>query len=156
MKRRPLVVLLAMLPLLSTSIHAQQVSLLGGRVAAMDPPALGEFYESVFGMFEVNRFVFEDGGIEVMLNFGATEAEAKANTGPQVVLFPRPSDDVEDNIPHLIFSVPDIRAAMTAVLAAGGSLITEEPIVIPDGGSQITIALALDPVGNQLEMIELP
>jgi len=88
------------------------------------------------------------------LNFGATEAAAKANTGPQVVLMPRPSDDIADTMPHLIFNVDDIHQAMAAIKTAGGVMQTETPVSIPDGGATIMIAIARDPAGNPLELIQ--
>src|SRR5690242_17000940 len=47
------------------------------RIGAVDAPAVAKFYESVFGMQQVLQR-----GQEIMLNFGTSEAAAKANTGP--------------------------------------------------------------------------
>ena len=142
--------------MLFTNTARAEVSLLGGRVGAVDAVSLAEFYKEVFGMHEVNRFVFPDGGIEVMLNFGATAAEARANTAPQVVLMPRESNDTVEAMPHLIFNVTDIHARVAALEAAGGEMTTEELITIPAGEAQILIAIARDPAGNLVELLQQP
>lgn len=149
-----------LLPCLALSLitlaPAQAATLMGGRVGAEDPVALSAFYKSVFGLYEVNRFVFEDGGIEVMLNFGSSEADAKTNTNAEIVLMPRVTNDIDDDIPHLIFNVDDLDATMAAVKAAGGSMQTPEPISIPAGPNTIRIAIARDPANNLMELIQQP
>lgn len=152
---RKLLPIIAMLMLFSGTARAE-VSLLGSRIGAVDAVALAEFYKDVFGMHEVNRFIFPDGGIEVMLNFGATEAEAIANGSAQIVLMPRDSDDIENSMPSLIFNVDDINAIISALKTAGGEMTTEELITIPSGDAQIVIGMAKDPAGNMLELLQQP
>lgn len=149
--KRISILLLCLTSLFAVSAQAQN-SLLGGRIGAKDPVTLAEFYKSVFGLYQVDQFNFQDGGIEVMLNFGSTEAEAKANTNAEIVLFPRPSDDVEDDIPHLIFNVSDIKAVTMAIKDHGGTM-DREPF--PLGGGMM-IGIAKDPAGNQIELIQRP
>ncbi len=48
-------------------------------------PALEKFYETAFGMQEVQRI----GRNEVMLNFGDSVATAKANPAAQIVIMHR-------------------------------------------------------------------
>ena len=152
---RKLLTCLTLLLLFAGTARAEN-ALLGGRVGAQNAVALGEFYKQVFGMHEVNRFVFPDGGIEVMLNFGNTQADARANTSSQIVLMPRESDDIADSMPHLIFNVDNIHSTIAAVELAGGQMETAEPIVIPAGDAQILIVIAKDPAGNLFEMIQQP
>ena len=64
--------------LLGSAAHAQ-VTLNSIRVAAKDTVALAKFYQSAFGMQEVNR-IDVPGGPEVFVNFGTTVDAAKANT----------------------------------------------------------------------------
>lgn len=130
-----------------------EISILAARIGAVDVPALAEFYKSAFELKEVNRLDMAEGQVEIMLNFGETVDAAVANTNAQVVIMHRESDDFEDPIPHLIFSVSDIEAAAAAVTKAGGSL-QSGPFVFGDTG--IKLAFAKDPAGNQIELFQSP
>src|SRR2546427_776904 len=93
---------------LSVCVSARaQVTLNSVRVGAKDTVALAKFYESAFGMQEVNR-IDVPGGPEVFVNFGATADAAKANKSEPIVLMHRDSDDVKDPIAHVIFNVTDM------------------------------------------------
>ena len=128
------------------------VTLNGGRVAAVDVPALAKFYESAFGLREVNRLEFP-GMVEIMMNFGDTVAAAKANANAQVVLMHRASNDLKDPVPHLIMNVTDMAATAAAVKAAGGSM-DGEPREF--GKTGIIIGMVIDPAGNRVELIQQP
>jgi predicted enzyme related to lactoylglutathione lyase len=141
--------MLSAMLLLAGAAHAQ-VSLDSVRVAAKDTITLAKFYQAAFGMQEVNR-IQNPGGTEVFVNFGATVEAAKANKNPLLVLFHRESDDVKDPIPHVIFTVKDMAATVAAVKAAGGTM-TGEPR--PFGNTGIVIGIAIDPVGNRIELIQ--
>ena len=138
--------------LLAAGAARAQVSLDSVRIAAKDTVALAKFYQAAFGMQEVNRIV-NPGGTEVFVNFGATVEAAKANKNPLMVLFHRDSDDVKDPIPHIIFIVKDMGAAVAAVKAAGGT-IAGDPRPFRDTG--IVIGFAIDPAGNRVELIQRP
>src|ERR1700733_11512821 len=137
--------------LLARAAHAQ-VSLDSVRVAAKDTIALAKFYQAAFGMQEVSRIV-NPGGTEVFVNFGATVDAAKANTNPQMILFHRDSDDLKDPTTHVIFSVKDMKSAVAALKAAGGTM-TGDPR--PFGNSGIVLGFAVDPAGNRIELIQRP
>jgi len=126
------------------------VTLNATRVGAADVAALEKFYETAFGMQEVQRI---NNGLEVMLNFGDTVVAAKANPGAQVVILHRESDDQKDTIAHVIFNVTDIQATAAAITAAGGKM-ERAPFVF--GNTGITIGLAVDPAGNHIEMLQQP
>jgi predicted enzyme related to lactoylglutathione lyase len=128
------------------------VSLNAARVGAVDVAADAKFYQAAFGLQEVRRFEFP-GGIEVLMNFGATADAAKANNSPQVVVMHRNSDATQDPIPHLIFTVTDIKATVAAIKAAGGKM-DGEPREF--GKTGIMIGMAIDPAGNHIEMIQQP
>jgi lactoylglutathione lyase len=128
------------------------VTLNAARVGAEDVPALAKFYESAFGLKEVNRLQMPN-AVEIMLNFGTTVDAAKANAAAQVVIMHRDSDALQDSVPHLIFNVTDMKATVAAVKAAGGS-VDREPQ--PFGNSGIVIGLAKDPAGNRIELIQRP
>lgn len=126
------------------------VTLNSARVGAADVAALEKFYETAFGMQEVQRI---GNGTEVMLNFGDSVASAKANPAAQIVIMHRDSDDQKDDIAHLIFNVTDIQATAAAITAAGGKMV-RAPFVF--GNTGITIGLAVDPAGNHIEMLQQP
>ncbi len=128
------------------------VTLNAARVGAEDVAALARFYESAFGLQEVNRLEFP-GMLEIMLNFGDTVAAAKANPGAQIVIMHRASNAIADPVPHLILDVTDIAATGAAVKAAGGSMDGEPR---PFGKSGMVIGFAVDPAGNRIELIQPP
>ena len=137
--------------LLLAGIAYSQVTLNSVRVGAKDTVALAKFYQAAFGMQETNR-LDGAGGPEIFLNFGATVDAAKANKSEPVVIMHRDSDDLKDPIPHIIFNVKDMTATVAAIKAAGGSV----PDPRPFGKTGIVIAIATDPVGNRLELIQRP
>jgi predicted enzyme related to lactoylglutathione lyase len=137
--------------LLASAAHAQ-VTLNSVRVGAKDTAALAKFYQAAFGMQEVNR-IESPGGAEIFVNFGATVDSAKANKSEPIVIMRRDSDDLKDPIAHVILNVKDMTATVAAIKAAGGSM-TGDPR--PYGNTGIVIGIAIDPVGNRIEMIQRP
>lgn len=128
------------------------VTLNAARLGAVDVAALAKFYESAFGLREVNRLQFP-GMLEIMLNFGDSVAAAKANTNAQVVIMTRKSDSIEDPVPHLVLNVTDITATVAAVKAAGGRMDGEPR---PFGDTGVMIGFLVDPAGNRVELIQWP
>ena len=116
----------------------------------MNTEALAKFYQSAFGMQEVNRLQ-AGGGPEIFLNFGATADAAKANAGLRLVIMHRDSDDLKDPVPHIIFNVTDMAATVAALKAAGGSMAGDAR---PFGNTGMVIGIAIDPVGNRIELIQ--
>src|SRR5437879_5985802 len=106
--------------LTASAAHAQ-VTLNSVRIGAKDTAALAKFYQTAFGMQEVNR-IDAPGGPEIFVNFGATIETAKANKGEPVVIMHRDSDDLKDPIAHVIFNVKNMTATVAAIKAAGGSM----------------------------------
>ena len=138
--------------LLLASVAHAQVTLNSVRVGAKDSVALAKFYQAAFGMQEVNR-INVPGGAEIFVNFGATADAAKANKSEPIVVTHRDSDDMKDPIAHVILDVKDMTATVAAVKAAGGS-IAGDPRAF--GNTGIMIGIAVDPVGNRIEMIQRP
>jgi predicted enzyme related to lactoylglutathione lyase len=136
--------------MLAAAAASADVTMNSVRVAAKDTEALAAFYKAAFGLEEVNR-IQGGGGPEIFLNFGATADAAKANKGLPVVLMHRDSDDFKDPIAHVIFNVTDMAKTVAAIKAAGGSL-TGEPR--PFANTGIVIGIAIDPVGNRIELIQ--
>jgi predicted enzyme related to lactoylglutathione lyase len=127
------------------------VTLNAARVGGSDVAALAKFYESAFGLKEVNRLQFP-GMLEIMMNFGDTTAAAKANPAAQIVVMHR-AQALEDPVPHVVLNVSDVKATAAAVKAAGGSRRGEPR---PFGKTGIVIGIAADPAGNLIEMIQQP
>ena len=138
--------------MLLVGVAQAQVSLNSVRIGAKDSVALARFYQAAFGMQETNR-IDSPGGPEVFVNFGATPEAAKANKSEPIVIMHRDSDDMKDPIAHVILNVKDMAATVAAIKAAGGSM-TGDPR--PFGKTGIVIGIAIDPVGNRIEMIQRP
>ena len=137
--------------LLATAAFAQ-VTLNSVRIGAKDSVALAKFYQTAFGMQEVNR-IDAPGGPEIFVNFGATIDAAKANKSEPIVIMHRDSDDLKDSIAHVILNVKDMTATVAAIKAAGGSMAGDPR---PFRNSGTVIGIAMDPVGNRLELIQRP
>src|SRR5215813_9298473 len=99
--------------LLASPAHAQ-VTLNSVRIGAKDTVALAKFYQTAFGMQEVNR-IDAPGGPEIFVNFGATIDAAKANKAEPIVIMHRDSDELKDPIAHVIFNVKDMAATVAAL-----------------------------------------
>ena len=131
-----------------------QVSLNGVRILAKDPAAVAKFYQTTFGMHEVQR-IENPQMLEIMLNFGATPAAAMAtrarNSGGDIVIMRRATDDAKDETAHVVLNVTDMTRVVTALKAAGGRM-EREPFEF--GKSGIFIGMAIDPAGNHIELIQ--
>jgi predicted enzyme related to lactoylglutathione lyase len=156
--RRTLIALVAALSTALLAGHAVAaappagVTLNGVRIGAKDVAALARFYQSAFGMHEVQRIQTPQ-FLEIMLDFGATVDAAKANTGADVVIMQRAADDGADTLAHVVFTVTDIDSVVKAVKTAGGRM-EREPFVFGDTG--IRIGMGIDPAGNHFELIQFP
>jgi predicted enzyme related to lactoylglutathione lyase len=144
-------VVVSALLLLVSAAHAQ-VTLNSVRVGAKDSVELAKFYQTAFGMQEVNR-IGSPAGPEVFVNFGATVDAAKANKSEPIVIMHRDSDDMKDPIAHVILNVKDMAATVAAIKAAGGSM-TGDPK--PYGNTGMVIGIAIDPAGKRIELIQRP
>jgi predicted enzyme related to lactoylglutathione lyase len=137
--------------LIATGAHAD-VTLNSVRIAAADTVALAKFYQSAFGMQEVNR-IEVPGGPEIFVNFGATAEAAKTNRSQPIVIMHRDSDATKDPIAHVILNVTDMAATVAAIKTAGGSMDGEPR---PFRNTGVVIGIAVDPAGNRIELIQRP
>jgi predicted enzyme related to lactoylglutathione lyase len=137
--------------MMASSAYAD-VTMNSVRVAASDTVAVAKFYQSAFGMHEVNR-IEVPGGPEIFVNFGATAEAAKANKGLPIVLMHRESDAARDPIAHVILNVTDMTATVAAIKGAGGTMDGEPR---PFRNTGIVIGIAVDPAGNRIELIQRP
>ena len=136
--------------LLAVNAHAQRVaSLNAARVGGPDVQALAKFYQNAFGLQEVNRISLPGGQIEIMLNFGSSIEAAKANSAAQIVIMYR-AEELKDPVPHLILNVDNLAVTSTAITGAGGKI--GKPIAF----GKLTLGIATDPAGNQIELIQQP
>lgn len=152
MKRIDTIVVGACLAAFMASAAHADVTLNSVRIAAANTVTLARFYQSAFGMQEVNR-IDVPGGPEIFVNFGATVDAAKANKNLRIVIMHRDSDATSDPIPHVILNVTDMAATVAAVKAAGGSMAGDPR---PFGTSGMIIGIAVDPAGNRVELIQRP
>ena len=150
MKRIGFATLVLCAALLMAAPTSSQVTLNSLRIGAVNTETLAKFYSAAFGMQEVNRLQ-AGGGPEIFLNFGATADAAKANPGLRLVIMHRDSDDLKDPVPHIIFNVTDMTATVAALKATGGSMAGDAR---PFGNTGIVIGIAIDPVGNRIELIQ--
>lgn len=152
MKRIYTTVIAISATLLLAGAALAQVTLNSVRIGAKDTAAVAKFYQTAFGMQEVNR-IDAPGGPEIFVNFGSTVDTAKANKSGPVVIMHRDSDDVKDPIAHVIFNVKDMAATVAAIKAAGGSMAGDPR---PFRNTGVVIGIAIDPAGNRIEMIQRP
>lgn len=124
----------------------------GVRIGAKDVAALARFYQSAFGMHEVQRITTPQ-FLEIMLDFGATVDAAKANAGADVVIMQRDADDGKDTMAHVVFTVTNMDGVVAAVKAAGGKM-ERDPFAY--GTTGIRIGMGIDPAGNHFELIQFP
>jgi len=137
--------------LVGRAAHAD-VTLNSVRIAAANTVTLAKFYQSAFGMQEVNR-IDVPGGPEIFVNFGGTVDAAKANKGLPIVIMHRDNDATKDPIAHVILNVTDMNATVAAIKAAGGSMDGEPR---PFRNTGVVIGIAIDPAGNRIELIQRP
>jgi predicted enzyme related to lactoylglutathione lyase len=138
--------------LLLASTAQAGVTLFASRVGAVNVAATAKFYQTAFGLKEVNR-IKTPTFLEIMLNFGDSVDAAKNSANAQIVIMQRASDDTKDAMPHLIFGVTDMAATVAAVKAAGGKM-DGEPAEY--GKTGIIIGMFTDPAGNHVELIQQP
>jgi predicted enzyme related to lactoylglutathione lyase len=148
MSKIKVVLVLVFVLLLVANVQAG-VTLAAARIGATDVAATAKFYKSAFGMNEIMRLEMS-GMKEIMLNFGDTVEAAKANPNPWIVIMNRSSNDVKE-VPHLVLYVPDMKATVAAVKAAGGT-VEGEPSSFGDAG--MIVGFAADPAGNRMELIQ--
>ena len=129
------------------------VTVMAVRLGANDVVALAKFYDTAFGLKEIDRV--GDPATEIIMRYGATVAAAKSGSSPEFLVEKREAGMSKDMMAHAIFHVSDIAASVAAAKAAGATIKTDVASV-PIGGVPIKIATLADPDGNVLELMELP
>ncbi len=128
-------------------------SVLAVRLGAKDVVALAKFYDTAFGLKQIDKV--GDPATEIIMRYGANVAAAKAGNSPEFLVAKRDAGDTPGSIAHAIFHVSDINATVAAAKAAGATM-KGEVASVPIGGTPIKIATMTDPDGNVLEVMELP
>ena len=151
--RRTITTLLGLISaLVLTSGHAESV-VLAVRLGANDVVALAKFYDTAFGLKEIDRV--GQPATEIIMRYGATAAEAKAGSSPEFLVQRREPGTAKDAMAHAIFRVTDVAASVAAAKAAGAT-VQGDIVSVPIGGMPVKIAMLTDPDGNVLELMELP
>ena len=151
--RRSIATVLGVLAAVCAMQARAETTVMAVRLGADDVVALAKFYETAFGLKEIDRV--GDPATEIIMRYGATVAEAKAGSSPEFLLQKREPGAAEDSMMHAIFRVSDIAAAVASAKAAGAKM-EGDIATVPIGGAPIKIAMLADPDGNALELMELP
>lgn len=130
-----------------------EVTVMAVRLGANDVVALAKFYETAFGLKEIDRV--GNPATEIIMRYGATVAEAKAGSSPEFLVQKRPAGDGKNTMHNAIFRVSDIAATVAAAKAAGAK-VDSDVATVQIGGAPIKIAMLVDPDGNAIEIMELP
>lgn len=128
-------------------------TVLAVRLSANDVAALAEFYETAFGLKEIDHV--GEPPTEIIMRYGASVDAAKAGSSPEFLVAKREAGAARDQMAHAIFQVSDIAATLAAAKAAGAT-VRSDVASVPIGGTPIKIAMIVDPDGNVLELMELP
>jgi predicted enzyme related to lactoylglutathione lyase len=150
--RRTIAVLVGLTAATWVTLAQADATVLAVRIGATDVVALAKFYDTAFGLKEIDRV--GDPATEIIMRYGATVAAAKAGSSPEFLLQRREPGAGKDTMAHAIFRVTDIAASVAAAKAAGASM-EGDVVTVPIGGMPVKIAMMVDPDGNALEIMEL-
>ena len=151
--RRAITVILGLTAVTWLAGAQADVAVLAVRLGAQDVATLAKFYETAFGLKEIDRVGKPP--TEIIMRYGATVAAAKAGSSPEFLVARRESGAANDPIAHAIFRVSNIVATVSAAKAAGATLKSNMASV-RIGTMSVKVATVVDPDGNVLEIMELP
>ena len=129
------------------------VTVMAVRLPAKDVAKLAKFYDTAFGLKQIDQVGTPP--TEIIMRFGATAAAAKAGTSPEFLIEKREGVTADGQMAHAIFHVSDVVATVAAAKAAGATVKTDVASV-PIGNIMVKLATLTDPDGNVLELMELP
>jgi predicted enzyme related to lactoylglutathione lyase len=129
------------------------VTVMAVRLGAKDAGQLARFYQTVFGLKEIDHV--GQPATEVIMRYGASVAAAKAGNSPEFLVANRAAGESASSLAHAVFQVSDIAATVAAAKAAGAK-VKGDVASVPIGGTPIKIATLNDPDGNLIELMELP
>jgi predicted enzyme related to lactoylglutathione lyase len=134
-----------------TLVHAD-VTVLAARLGAKDVAGLAKFYETAFGLQEIDHVGTPP--TEIIMRYGATVDAAKAGSSPEFLVARRESG-AADAITHVVFRVSDIDATVKAA-KAGGATTKTDVSAVKIGAMSLKTATLVDPEGNVFELMQLP
>jgi predicted enzyme related to lactoylglutathione lyase len=129
------------------------VAVMAVRLGATDVVTLAKFYDTAFGLKEIDRV--GQPTTEIIMRYGASVAAAKAGSSPEFLLTRREPGAANDPMPHAIFHVSDVGATLAAAKAAGATM-KGNVASVKIGSMSVKVAQLVDPDGNVLELMELP
>jgi predicted enzyme related to lactoylglutathione lyase len=150
--RRTITAVLGLSAVAWAALAQADVTVMAVRLPAKDVVALAKFYDTAFGLKQIDQV--GQPATEIIMRYGATAAAAKAGSSPEFLI-----EHLDGAAPgamaHAIFHVSDIAATVAAAKGAGAK-VQGEIQTVPIGGAPIKIATVVDPDGNVLELMELP
>ena len=111
MRRATMAILGMTAALCLTSVQAD-VAVLAVRLGAKDAATLAKFYETVFGLKEIDHV--GQPPTEIIMRYGATVAAAKAGSSPEFLVARREAGAANDPMPHAVFQVSDMSATLAS------------------------------------------
>ena len=129
------------------------VTVMAVRLSAKDVVTLAKFYDTAFGLKEIDRVGKPP--TEIIMRYGTSVAAAKAGSSPEFLLGRREPGAANDSMPHAIFHVSDVAATIAAAKSAGATM-KGDVATAQIGKMSVKVAQMLDPDGNVLELMELP
>jgi predicted enzyme related to lactoylglutathione lyase len=122
------------------------------RIPAADLQGLAEFYKATFGMQQIGAILDH----AIILNVGATVAEALANANPRVIVDRRMKSNREygpnDNN-CWVFMTKGIEQVMRRAEKSGATVVMEPYPPVSRMG--MVVGKFRDPSGNQIELTEV-
>lgn len=151
--RRTMIAILGLTAATWSMCVPADVTVMAVRLGAKDVVALAKFYDTAFGLKEIDRV--GQPPTEIIMRYGTSVAAAKAGSSPEFLLTRREPGAANDPMPHAIFHVPDMNAALAAAKNAGAT-IKGNVASVQIGKMPVKVAMVVDPDGNVLELMELP
>jgi predicted enzyme related to lactoylglutathione lyase len=151
--RKTITTILGLAAVTWTLCASADVTVMAVRLGAKDVVALAKFYDTAFGLKEIDRV--GQPVTEIIMRYGASAAAAKAGSSPEFLLTRREPGAAADPMPHAIFHVSDMTATVAAAKAAGATM-KGDVASVKIGNMAVKVAQLMDPEGNALELMELP
>ncbi len=151
--RRAITTTLGLAAAIWSMCASADTTVMAARLGAKDVVALAKFYDAAFGLKEIDRV--GEPPTEIITRHGASVAAAKAGSSPEFLLTRREPDAASDSMPHVVFHVSNMDAALAAAKAAGATM-KGDVASVRIGKMPVKVAMLVDPDGNVLELMELP
>ncbi len=151
--RRTIMAILGLVAVAATVRVPAEVAVLAVRLGATDVAALARFYESAFGLKEIDHV--GEPPTEIIMRYGTSVAAAKTGSSPEFLVARREAGTASDPMPHAIFRVSDLDKTIAAAKRAGATL-KGNATSVRIGAMSVRVAQLVDPDGNVLELMQLP